>query len=62
MAQRLRVLIFLPENPGSTPSTYSDHSQLSLTPVLVDLTLSHRYTWRHKKKYLNKKSFYFLKT
>lgn len=44
MAQRLRVLIFLPETPGSVPNTYSDNSQLSLTPVLVDLTLSHRHT------------------
>lgn len=50
MAQRLRVLIFLPENPGSTPNTYSDISQLSLTPVPVDLTPSHWHTWRHKKK------------
>jgi hypothetical protein len=41
MAQQLRALAALAEDPGSIPSTHNGSSHLSLTPVPTDLTPSH---------------------
>ena len=37
MAQHLRTLDALPEDPGSIPSTHIPSSQLAMTPVPKDL-------------------------
>jgi hypothetical protein len=45
MVQQLRAQAALPEDPGSFPHTHmAAHNCLYVTPVLGDLTPSHRHT------------------